>query len=227
MVERRSSVVRELPAWEEKALRLADQERDAPWLLKSLKHNLTWSEYAPLLKDRNLTWKVEKGKGNVELFGKQKTTLNRAIQEGWFAYGWDHPPGSGSGGGDGNCSGPCCILDQDDDDPEGLNQEDDEDLYCAPAKKKKGAKKEAPPVSDFRSGDADPLQWRFARAAFFAYFGDRAEALRMRRQGGAGSGDAKGVFRVWCAYVTRNVHVHANRSECTLAKHIHAHTHKQ
>ena len=226
MADGRSSVVPTLPAWEEKALYLGDQQRDVIWLTTSVRHTFTWSAYAPLPKDPNFrTWRVEKGRGNVALFGQQKTTLNRAIQDGWFEYGWDHPPGSRSGHGDGNCSGPCCILDEDDYDPEGEGEDEWAGYRDAPAKKKKGAKKEPPPVS-FRSGDGDHLQWRFARAAFFTYFGDRAEALRMPRQDGTGSGDTEGVLRVWCAYMTRNVHVHANRSEWTCAKHIHAHTHK-
>ena len=194
MAESRGYVVRELPAWEKKVLDHADQQRDQIWLAKSFKHDYSWSEYAPLPADLNLkTWKAEKC---ALLSERQKKTLNRAIQEGWFAYGWDHPPGSG--GADGKCSGPCCPAPvygaPDDDNYE--EEEDDYQQYRTSAKKKKGAGNPEPaPTSMFIRNDGEPLEWRFARVAFFAYFGDRATtALRVPLQSGARSSDAAGVL---------------------------------
>lgn len=192
MAESRGYVVRELPAWEKKVLDRADQQGDQIWLAKSFKHDYSWSEYAPLPADPILkTWKAEKG---TSLSDRQKKTLNRAIQEGWFAYGWDHPPGSG--GVDGHCSGPCCpapIYGAPDDYEE---EEDDYAQYRTPGKnKKKGASNPEPaPTSKFISNQGEPLEWRFARVAFFAYFGDRATARRVPLQSGARSSDAEGVL---------------------------------
>ena len=168
------------------------------YVAKTLKHDLAWSEYAPLPADPTFAkWKAQAGTFMKDSQGKeirlsdpQKKTLNRAIFGGWFAHGWDHPPGSG--GSDGECRGPCCrnkvrvyAVEYGHD----AFEENEE------GRRSKTADKQRAQVCNFEDSLEDRFLWRFARAAFFAYFGDAAEqALHKLLQGGTGSGHSEGAF---------------------------------
>ena len=195
MAQSRSYVVSSMPQWERDVVDDTRAQHYDVYVAKNLRHDLTWSQYAPVPMDQNFaTWKATEGTFMKTSEGKeiriskpQKGTLNRAIKGGWFAYGWTHPPGSGRR--DGSCKGPCCagtakkiyhVAESDDEEDGG--------------KRRKKAQKPPAKVCDFEEECGDHFLWRFARAAFFAYFRERAEALRMAPQGGTGSGDAAGVF---------------------------------
>ena len=185
MAERRQFVVPELPVWEKKALEELENQAMRGFAATQFRHDIAWNEYRPLDADRSIkTWKAEKSKGGCNLTDVQKKTLNRAIQEGWFADGWDHPPGSR--GADGKCAGPCCPAASigDDYDPEG--EDSGEDEYAPPK-----------PNGPARFFGADEwLKWRFARAAFFGYFGSRALERRIEQphHGGTRAGGTTGMF---------------------------------
>ena len=194
MAEQGEFVVPKLPAWEEKAFTAIAQPGMEIYLAKQFRHDIAWNEYRPLHEDLR-TWKAEKDKGEIKVNGKHKTTLNLAIQEGWFAHGWNHPPGSG--GADGHCVEPCCTAASVDDDSNS-DYEAEEDPFAQftgkSGKSKKKGKQTALPGVKFTFPD-ELLKWRFARAAFFAYFGPRARGrLKLPLDGGTGSGNATGMF---------------------------------
>ena len=182
MAEHRPDEATKRPAWEETALRFAPKEQLELWSpSRGFRYNLPWMEYRPLPPEPTLrNWRVPMPipPAMSWMSARQARTVNQAIREGWFAYGWDHPPGSG--GADGHCVGACCperFQDHDSwlDDEHG----DDEHGDWRPSKIRRKRAASSQPTFDYDDDDA-ALQWRFARAAFFAVFADRVDAkLRM------------------------------------------------
>ena len=148
----------DLPVWEKEALRNRDRVEMEMWAPKCLVFNRRWNDFAPLPADPNHTIWCATKKGAAWITKNQRATLNRAIKNGWFVYGWDHPPQSG--GADGKCNGACCPG---------------WDAVFTDG----GPSKSMPPLTDYMSDDNDnDFVWRFARAMFFDYFGSRALALK-------------------------------------------------
>ena len=122
--------------------------------------NLDWSRVAPLKRPANgRALVLSKGTG---VFDGGRKAVNKALKGGWFAYGWDHPPGEGR---DEGCKGSCCPTLQMVNAADSDSEEDVAPGYNRPA------------GTDYGAQDNDsPAQWRFARAAIFRFLPEHTAA---------------------------------------------------